>query len=544
METKKTISKKRGKKIWSLILTLVMVVQLLPPMAMPVQAEGEVYGVLQSDGTIHETNADNTVPTSTVIADKTTVTHLFAADDVKSIDDWAFCNCEVLTTVTMPKVTAIGAEAFNGCQALTSVEVPAVTLIDEGAFSMDDALVHINMAAVETINTGAFANCEKMETAEMPAATSIGIAAFTNCRVLTTVKMPLITSINDQLFMNDKDLTTVEIPEATSIGAGAFAGCGDLTTVAVPKITAIGMEAFSQCPLLSNLTVGATPPTVGKDAFKACKATTLTIAGGNTLAAVALYEAADTSSQSGYWYGWPLVVQTYALTYNENGGSGTMAEQVFTESTKQALVKNIFERTGYTFAGWNTKQDGTGTAYADGADFTAAATTTLYAQWTEETNSGVTYRTHIQNNGWENTWASDGNRSGTEGQSLRLEAIEINLTGENLPAGAHIEYLTHVQNTGWETDWTRDGQPAGTEGQCLRLEAIQIRLVDMPGYSVQYRTHVQNDGWETKWSADGESAGTEGQSLRLEAIEIRLVRVAPAPGGLTAEAASHGISLT
>lgn len=101
-----------------------------------------------------------------------------------------------------------------------------------------------------------------------------------------------------------------------------------------------------------------------------------------------------------------------------------------------------------------------------------------------------------------------------------------------------------MQNTGWETDWTRDGQPAGTEGQCLRLEAIQIRLVDMPGYSVQYRTHVQNDGWETKWSADGESAGTEGQSLRLEAIEIRLVRVAPAPGGLTAEAASHGISLT
>lgn len=242
----------------------------------------------------------------------------------------------------------------------------------------------------------------------------------------------------------------------------------------------------------------------------------------------------------------PVPVKTYALSYDANGGSGTMAEQVFTESIKQALVKNIFERTGYTFAGWNTKQDGTGTAYADKADFTAAATSTLYAQWSENeitVPDGVTYRTHIQNIGWENTWAADGTRAGSEGQSLRLEGIEIKLTGDDLPAGAHIEYRTHVQNTGWEKDWAMDGNISGTVGQSLRLEAIQIRLVDMPGYSVEYRTHVQNDGWETKWAADGESAGTEGRSLRLEAIEIRLVKVDRASGGAAAKSASQSISL-
>ncbi|WP_186843687.1 Ig-like domain-containing protein [Acetobacterium tundrae] len=157
---------------------------------------------------------------------------------------------------------------------------------------------------------------------------------------------------------------------------------------------------------------------------------------------------------------------------------------------------------------------------------------------------GVTYRTHIQNSGWENSWAADGNPAGTEGQSLRLEGIEIKLAGDNLPAGAHIEYRTHIQNSGWENAWTSEGNIAGTVGQSLRLEAIQIRLVDMPGYSVEYRTHIQNRGWETDWASDGESAGTEGQSLRLEAIEIRMVRVVPAPDGLTAKAASHGISLS
>lgn len=156
---------------------------------------------------------------------------------------------------------------------------------------------------------------------------------------------------------------------------------------------------------------------------------------------------------------------------------------------------------------------------------------------------GITYHTHIQNYGWESTWTSVGNTSGTEGQSLRLEGIQIKLTGDNLPTGAKIEYRTHVQNNGWESTWTNDGNTAGTEGQSLRLEAIEMRLLNMPGYSVQYRVHVQNEGWETAWSADGESAGTEGRSLRLEAIEIKVVKIVPTPESLTAQAASQSISL-
>ena len=49
------------------------------------------------------------------------------------------------------------------------------------------------------------------------------------------------------------------------------------------------------------------------------------------------------------------------------------------------LIANAFSRTGYTFAGWNTKADGSGTSYADKAsvkNLAASGTITLYAKWT------------------------------------------------------------------------------------------------------------------------------------------------------------------
>jgi len=134
---------------------------------------------------------------------------------------------------------------------------------------------------------------------------------------------------------------------------------------------------------------------------------------------------------------------------------------------------------------------------------------------------GVTYSSHVQNIGWQNA-AVNGGESGTEGKSLRLEAIKINLTG-TLPAGSGITYQTQVQNIGWQ-GWVSNGAEAGTNGKGLREEAIKIKLVNLPGYSVQYRVHVQNVGWQD-WVSDGALAGTEGRSLRLEALEIKIVKV-------------------
>ncbi len=71
---------------------------------------------------------------------------------------------------------------------------------------------------------------------------------------------------------------------------------------------------------------------------------------------------------------------TYTVTFNANGGTGTMAPE--TANVPTALTANSFANTGYSFTGWNTAADGSGTAYADGATYPFTANAILYAQWT------------------------------------------------------------------------------------------------------------------------------------------------------------------
>ncbi|MBQ6277690.1 MAG: InlB B-repeat-containing protein [Bacteroidales bacterium] len=74
--------------------------------------------------------------------------------------------------------------------------------------------------------------------------------------------------------------------------------------------------------------------------------------------------------------------ETYTVTFNANGGTGTMTAQTFTEGEAQALTRNAFTYDGYTFTGWNTVQGGSGASYTDGQTITVTADMTLYAHWT------------------------------------------------------------------------------------------------------------------------------------------------------------------
>ena len=133
-------------------------------------------------------------------------------------------------------------------------------------------------------------------------------------------------------------------------------------------------------------------------------------------------------------------------------------------------------------------------------------------------NASVEYRAHVQNVGWQ-PWVRDGADAGTSGRSLRVEAIEAKLTGEDAKL-YDLEYRAHVQNVGWQP-WVRNGATAGTSGQSLRVEAVELRVVRKPDARVSYRAHVQNVGWQGEVS-DGATAGTSGRSLRVEALRMRL----------------------
>ena len=72
----------------------------------------------------------------------------------------------------------------------------------------------------------------------------------------------------------------------------------------------------------------------------------------------------------------------YTITFNANGGEGSMEPQRFEVGVDTALNTNAFTRNDYMFTGWNTAADGSGATYADGGAILAlSGDMTLYAQW-------------------------------------------------------------------------------------------------------------------------------------------------------------------
>ena len=72
----------------------------------------------------------------------------------------------------------------------------------------------------------------------------------------------------------------------------------------------------------------------------------------------------------------------FTVSYNANGGTGAPAMETVVAPTPSTTVAEpgAMSRTGYTFIGWNTSADGSGTPYDAGATISSGAT--LYAQWT------------------------------------------------------------------------------------------------------------------------------------------------------------------
>jgi hypothetical protein len=140
----------------------------------------------------------------------------------------------------------------------------------------------------------------------------------------------------------------------------------------------------------------------------------------------------------------------------------------------------------------------------------------------------LAYRTHVQNDGWQE-YVKDGALSGTVGQGLRLEALEISAISDKYDVG--IKYRTHVENIGWQ-DFVENDELSGTVGKGLRLEAVEIVLTgaDANLFDVYYQVQTQNLGW-LDFAKNGESAGSEGFGYRLEAIKVLILpKGSAAPG--------------
>ena len=141
-----------------------------------------------------------------------------------------------------------------------------------------------------------------------------------------------------------------------------------------------------------------------------------------------------------------LVLKTNNVTFNANGGSGTMAAQAVTAGSTVNLNANAFTKTGYTFAGWATSSSGA-VAYADGGSFTMGSSgVTLYAKWNANTYT-VSY------NGNTATGGSTISSVHTYDQAKQLNANGFTKTGysflgwNTLPTAATAAYTNQQSVT-------------------------------------------------------------------------------------------------
>ncbi|MDR0570583.1 MAG: InlB B-repeat-containing protein [Clostridiales Family XIII bacterium] len=116
---------------------------------------------------------------------------------------------------------------------------------------------------------------------------------------------------------------------------------------------------------------------------------------GTSYGAGGVFTITENTTLYAQWTERPTLEQVFAftVTYNGNGhtsGTATVdtngnaptgTNKYASGSAVTVLTKGAIDRSGYTFQGWNTKADGTGTSYAAGGTFNIKADTTLYAQW-------------------------------------------------------------------------------------------------------------------------------------------------------------------
>ncbi|MDL2212262.1 InlB B-repeat-containing protein [Erysipelotrichaceae bacterium OttesenSCG-928-M19] len=180
-------------------------------------------------------------------------------------------------------------------------------------------------------------------------------------------------------------------------------------------------------------------------------------------------------------------IEKLSVTYDGNGY--TSAETTIPldtnspydpDSTVTVLGKGDLEKTNWTFTGWNTKADGSGSAYVAGDTFTITEHTILYAQWTENAKYNITY---------------DGNTN-TGGTAP---------TDENNPYYVNTEATILDKDTLTKTNWTFTGwntEPDGS-GTAYPVNGTVIVESDL----TLYAQWVENDKVAVTYYGNGHTDG-------------------------------------
>lgn len=373
----------------------------------------------------------------------------FAGTDIESVDfsetsikmivskysstTGTFEGCTKLKTVKLPDtVTQFASQTFKDCTALEEINMPKSTLV----FSPQQFSGCTSLKTVDFRGTSAVRLCKKLFKG-CTSLTSVYLGepenlyiesyAFQDCTNLETVDCSKtnISFIDNYAFYNCSKLTKIDLSGSTmeKTGQSIFRECTSLKEVILPKtlkelnyltfcgtaiktldlrdtaITKISYMACSSMDALKSLYLPGTLEAFDDYAFSVSKSSFGKLYIYSSIPEADIRAMADKAE--GVWSGRAISFPkgSYTITYDGNGAAaGTMDTQTcMIDGCSFTLAKNAYSRDGYTFAGWNTKADGSGDSYKDEDSVaplteTDQDTITLYAMWKD--SSEITY--HIR----------------------------------------------------------------------------------------------------------------------------------------------------
>ena len=381
---------------------------------------------------------------------KNDVKKLIVGDNITGIGAYAFYDCISIESVTIgDSVASIGKFAFGYCKSLESVTMPdSVVSICNSAFTYCDSLESVTIGdSVSSIEDYAFFNCSAILSFNVPSSVKdIGTGAFSG---IGTFKYSdggseLETTVDyfsgHTWERNSKSDSFLSYETLSYDGNGSSGGSTASQSVENGGSLIISDNGFT---------------TVG---YRFTGWNTQANGGGEGIAYAPGTKIDNVTSDFVLYAQW--AVDTYTVTFDGNGStSGTTASVSVTyDADPVNLTSNGFIRTGYTFTGWNTLENGSGTAYSDGASISnLTADLLLYAQW-----SANTYTV---------TFDGNGSTSGTTASvSVTYDAGSVALTANGFSKTGYSFAGWNTQADGEGTAYA-DGQEVSNLTSSLTLYA-------------------------------------------------------------------------
>ncbi|MGI6756282.1 MAG: DUF7601 domain-containing protein [Atopobiaceae bacterium] len=352
-----------------------------------------------------------TKPQNLITSDVTSMKFTFGAYDRSSASGFTSLDLSTWDTSNVKNLYY----TFSYCTKLTDLKIStwntsSVTDMT-GTFVACTSLASVDVTDWNTENVTSmsytFSNCENLANLDLSkwnTSNATNISGLVNGTALTSIDLSNFDTRNvtsmRQIFKNCSKLTSITFgsnwnTDKVNTMEDMFSGCSSLEALDLSNFKGdlLG-TVVNSTPGVFDYTRSLKSIKIGHASFLQ-KITFNSVRRTSTYTGKWVLQGSDTSYYPndiktlatehpdqviGTWE-WEKV--SYAITFNKNAtdASGSMMQQKFS-GDPVTLLPNTFYRLGYNFTGWNTKADGTGTAYADGATISSiTAPLTLYAQW-------------------------------------------------------------------------------------------------------------------------------------------------------------------